>query len=114
MTSTAAQFNICYSAVSAFRGVIRPSYRRVGASATVAAGVVKGLGLTVLLDDTVSSATLEDIREDISVAMTEIFADLPGDTPLPIDVVDDVRVIAGPLPTSTDDWVIFERWEASS
>lgn len=114
MSVAITKFDVCYSAVGAFRGVIRPSYRRVAASATVAAGFVTGLRLTAFLDDSVDSAALEDIREDISVAMTEIIADLPGDTPLPIDVVEDVRVIAGPLPTSLDDWVIFERWEASA
>jgi len=77
-------------------------------------GVPRTLSVTVLLDDGIDAETLEDIREDVSVAVTEILADFPGNTPLPLqELTEDVRPVSGAL-APTDIFahgVIFERWE---
>ena len=112
--SALPSFNIQASAVHAFLGVIRPSFRRVAAQAKTVDGVVRALNVTVLVDESVGPAILDDIREDVSLAVTYIVAGLPSDTPLPMDLVEDVQPTAAPLPPATSvEGVIFDRWEAS-
>jgi hypothetical protein len=96
------------AATKAFLGLIRPAFRRVAATR-----LEHGFAVTVLLDP-VDEETLSAIKEDVSVATTEIAADMPAETALPINIVENVQPISGPLPAArADGGLIFERWEVS-
>lgn len=110
----AAQYDITHSAVRAFIGKIRPSFRRVSVRADESGGLVRALRVTVLVDEHLDAETFDDIREDVAVATTEIIADLPADTSMPLELLDEVvQAISGPLPPADilADGLIYQRWE---
>ena len=91
------------SAVRAFIGVIRPSYRRVGVKV-----VGDKIQVSVILDETIGD-TLEDVIEDVSIAGADIIADFLE----PMTISEEVQVLSGDLPSAhiIDDGLIYQRWE---
>jgi hypothetical protein len=100
------------SALSAFLGVIRPCFRRV----SITAFTGSRLKVEVLLDANIADALIEEIREDVSCAVSEIYADLPADTgakPYDIDVEAEIVVSDDMLLATNADagFLIYLRWE---
>ena len=100
------------STLSAFLGVIRPCFRRV----SIAAFTGSRLKVEVLLDANIAETLIEEIREDVSCAVSEIYADLPAHTgakPYDIDVEAEIVVSDDMLLATNADagFLIYLRWE---
>ncbi len=87
------------SAVGAFIGVIRPSFRRVA---------VKADGRSIILSVTLDREPDDEVIEAIQVASTEVVADFAE-----AEIREDVSVLEGALPRAdiVKDGLIYERWE---